>query len=85
MKMLTELQELSLDEMAERARRSQMRRFGRLCKGGETVNRHERAYLREQYDRVEHRTSPRLVYAFLLVWISETVIAIIVIGMGAIR
>jgi hypothetical protein len=27
MKKLTELQELSLDEMAERARRSQMRRF----------------------------------------------------------
>jgi hypothetical protein len=42
----------------------------------------ERAYLREQYGRIEKRTPPRLVYAFLLVWISETVTAVVLIGLG---
>jgi hypothetical protein len=46
------------------------------------VNRHERACLREQYGRIERRTSPKLVYAFLLVWFSEIVTAVVLIGLG---
>ncbi|HEY3420016.1 MAG TPA: hypothetical protein VGK23_05635 [Methanomassiliicoccales archaeon] len=49
------------------------------------MNRHERTYLREQYGRVETRISPKIIYAFLLVWYLEIALGIFAIGTEAFR